>query len=83
MGSHQTPTSLRELPLAYQRAARLLGSAALRGHLENMTTKRQLSPFDGAEAIALVIICRNETRDNCARFRNVVEDLEPKQEATA
>lgn len=55
----------------------------------DMTTKRQLAPFGGDHAIELVTICRNVTRDDCARLCKAVEDLEraaedlePKQEAS-
>jgi hypothetical protein len=42
----------------------------------DMTTKRQLSPFGGESALALVTICRDVTRSDCERLRQVVADLE-------
>lgn len=42
----------------------------------DMTTRRQLSPFGGEQAIALVTICRDVTRRDCEGLREVVADLE-------
>ena len=42
----------------------------------DMTTRRQLPPFGGSQAIALVTICRDVTRSDCERLCEVVADLE-------
>ena len=42
----------------------------------DMTTKRQLSPWGGEHAIELVTMCRDVTRSDCERLRQVVTDLE-------
>jgi hypothetical protein len=38
--------------------------------------RRQLSPFGGASAIAIVTVCRNTTRTECEQLETVVADLE-------
>ena len=38
--------------------------------------RRQLSPFGGAGALAIVIVCRNTTKTECEQLEKVVADLE-------
>jgi hypothetical protein len=38
--------------------------------------RRQLSPFGEASAIAIVTVCRNTTRTECAQLETVVANLE-------
>ena len=38
--------------------------------------RRQLSPFGGADAIAIVTVCRNTTRSECEQLEEVVAALE-------
>lgn len=39
-------------------------------------TKRQLSPFSGAQAISIVDVCRAATESDRERLLSVIEDLE-------
>ena len=39
-------------------------------------TRRQLSPFSGAQAIAIVTICRDAIQHDCDLLRAMVQDLE-------
>lgn len=71
-------------------ADREIDLAAYQRVISDMTTRRQLSPFGGEHSIELVTICRDATRDDCARLQAIiaeleraVEDLEPRPEATA
>jgi hypothetical protein len=42
----------------------------------DMTTRRQLAPFGGEQAITLVTICRDVTAQDCVRLAEIVADLE-------
>lgn len=49
----------------------------------DMTTRRQLSPFGGDQAIALVTMCRNVTALDCERLAEIVADLKKADDALA
>lgn len=41
----------------------------------DMTTRHQLPPFGGAQAIALVTMCRNVTRQDCEQLTRTIAAL--------
>ena len=49
----------------------------------DMTTRRQMTPFGGEQAIALVTMCRDVTRSDCERLLEVVAALERAAEVLA
>ena len=57
-------------------AERMVDLVSYERVITDMTTKRQLKPFGGEQAITLVIMCRDVTRADCERLRAIVEDLE-------